>query len=78
MGDLLINCYQMFRCSLSLVSWKFYKRLSIHQDAHLMSMSTVLKDRSKSHPRTCHEALERQYRYSCTVALTVALCVGGW
>ena len=33
-------------------------------------MSTVLKDEGKFYPRTCHEALEREYRYNCTVSLT--------
>ena len=62
--------------SFSRKTERIFQRLSLHRYIHLMSMPTVLKDRSKSHPRTCHEALERQYRYSCTVSLTVALC--GW
>ena len=54
---------------------RILQRLSLHRYIHLIPMSTVLKDRSKSHPRTSHETLERQYSYSSTVSLTVALCV---
>jgi hypothetical protein len=54
------------------------QRLSLHRYIHLMCTSTVLKDKGKFHPRTCHEGLEREYRYSCTVSLTVALYVGEW
>jgi len=43
-----------------------------------MSMSTILKDKGKFHPRTSHEGLEREYRCNFTVSLTLALYVGGW
>jgi hypothetical protein len=33
--------------------------LSLHQYMHLMSMS-ILKDKDKFRPRTCHEGLERE------------------
>ena len=43
-----------------------------------MSMSTILKDKGKFQPRTCHEGLEREYRYNFTISLTLALYVDGW
>jgi len=34
--------------------------------------------KSNIHPRTGHESLEGEWRYSATLSLTSALCVGGW
>jgi hypothetical protein len=73
MGDLLINRYEIFS-KFSIM--EILQRLSLHQYTHLMSVSTVLKDKCKFHPRTCREVLEREHRYSGTVSLTVALYVG--
>jgi len=60
MGDLLINHYQM---CLKFSVIEILQRLSLHQYIHLMSMSSILKDKGKFHPRTCHEGLERENRY---------------
>ena len=34
--------------------------------------------KGKGHPRTGHEGLEGESRYSCTLSLTMALDGGGW
>jgi len=54
------------------------QNFSLHRYIHLMSMSTILKDKGKFQPRTCHEGLEREYRYNFTISLTLALYVDGW
>ena len=40
-----------------------------------MCMSTVLKDKGKFRPLFYHEGLEKEYRCSCTVSLTLVLYV---
>jgi hypothetical protein len=42
-----------------------------------MSMTTIMIDKGKVHPRKCHEGPEKEYRYNSIVSLTLLLN-GGW